>query len=289
MLLEKLRGKRVMFIGDSIHLNQWQSFVCMINSAISPGRKSMSYENYFHAFKIEEYNASVEFYWAPYLVESNVDPPNMRDGKVDSVIMPESISKHGDIWKGADFLVFNTYIWWLKYPTIKVLRGSFDEGDAEYDEIEVSIVYERVMRTWRKWIEENVDPSKTSVFFSSLAPQHFRSSAWNNLAGINCAGETTPAINMSTSMETDIDRRIFSIAANLTKSMRVPVHLLNITTMSEYRKDAHISVYGVYGETLLSPEQKSDPARYADCVHWCLPGLPDTWNELIYTLIISPP
>ncbi|MCE7766848.1 hypothetical protein GQL56_29935, partial [Pseudomonas putida] len=23
----------------------------------------------------------------------------------------------------------------------------------------------------------------------------------------------------------------------------------------------------------------------ADCTHWCLPGLPDTWNQLFYTAL----
>ncbi|GJN10594.1 hypothetical protein PR202_ga28701 [Eleusine coracana subsp. coracana] len=40
---------------------------------------------------------------------------------------------------------------------------------------------------------------------------------------------------------------------------------------------------------LLTPEQQADPKTYADCIHWCLPGLPDTWNHFIYAHIISRP
>lgn len=114
-----------------------------------------------------------------------------------------------------------------------------------------------------------------------------RSLDWNNPDGVKCAKETTPVLNMSTQLQVGTDRRVFMVAANVTRSMKVPVYFLNITTLSEYRKDAHTSVYTIRQGKMLTPEQKADPATYADCIHWCLPGLPDTWNEFLYTRIIS--
>jgi hypothetical protein len=49
--------------------------------------------------------------------------------------------------------------------------------------------------------------------------------------------------------------------------MKKQVYLLDITLLSELRKDAHPSVY------------TKDHGN--DCSHWCLPGLPDTWNILL--------
>ena len=56
-------------------------------------------------------------------------------------------------------------------------------------------------------------------------------------------------------------------------TMKSRVFLLDITTLSQLRKDAHPSTYGGGGGT--------------DCSHWCLPGLPDTWNQLLYAALIS--
>ncbi|XVE52475.1 hypothetical protein DITRI_Ditri02bG0124800 [Diplodiscus trichospermus] len=288
LLLEKLRGKRLMFVGDSIHFSQMLSMVCMVQSFIPPERKSLSYASYTTVFKTEEYNASMEFYWAPFLVESNVDPPTMRDGTVDPVIKLESITKHGETWKNVDYLIFNTYIWW-RYPTVKALRGSSDDDWAtDYVEMDQNVAYKSVLKSWAKWVEENVDPNKTSVFFSSMAPSHIKNSSWNNTKGTKCANETSPIFNMSSPVDVGTNRQLFTIALNVTQSLkRIHIRFLNITTLSEYRKDAHTSIYAAHGGKLLTPQQKSDPSTFADCVHWCLPGLPDTWNELLYSLILS--
>lgn len=69
--------------------------------------------------------------------------------------------------------------------------------------------------------------------------------------------------------------------------LRVNVRVLNITQLSEYRKDGHASIYGERKGKLLTKEQRLDPKNYADCIHWCLPGVPDTWNEILYAVLLQ--
>lgn len=61
---------------------------------------------------------------------------------------------------------------------------------------------------------------------------------------------------------------------NKKKKEEMSVELLDITGLSQLRKDGHPSVYGEGGR------------RGNDCTHWCLPGLPDTWNLLLYASLI---
>lgn len=59
------------------------------------------------------------------------------------------------------------------------------------------------------------------------------------------------------------------------------LHVLNVTHLTSRRKDGHSSMY------YLGPTVGPAPINRQDCSHWCLPGIPDTWNELLYALFMK--
>ncbi|GFP92184.1 protein trichome birefringence-like 3 [Phtheirospermum japonicum] len=280
--LQKLKGKRLMFVGDSLQRGQWQSFVCLVDSVIPQGMKSMKRGRLHSVFKAEEYNATVEFYWAPFLVEANSDLP--LDLK-KRVLRVDSVAKHAKHWIGVDILVFDTYVWWISDITTKSIWGSFSNGEEGYEELDTPIAYTIGLKTWANWVDSNVDPNKTRVFFTTMSPTHVRSADWGNANGTKCFNETKP-INEKRYWGSGSNKRIMSIVANVVRRMKVPVTLINITQLSEYRIDAHASIYTELGGKLLTDEEKADPLHHADCIHWCLPGVPDTWNQILYAHLL---
>lgn len=101
-----------------------------------------------------------------------------------------------------------------------------------------------------------------------------RGGQWN--AGGHCREALKP-IN-ETSSSSYSDKNI--ILEEVLSQMKTPVTILNITKLSDYRVDGHPSVYG-------RQPGNSNSKGSEDCSHWCLPGVPDTWNELLYFLLKS--
>ncbi|CAI0415646.1 unnamed protein product [Linum tenue] len=261
-MLESLRGKRMMYVGDSLNRGQYVSMVCLESA------KSMETTGSLTVFTAADYNATIEFYWAPFLLESNSDDAVIHRVS-DRIVRRGSINKHGRHWKGADVVVFNTYLWWMTGLKMKT-------EDA----------YRMAMRSMMRWARKNMDPRRTRVFFTSMSPTHAKSGDWGGEPGKNCYNETTP-INNATYWGSDSRRSIMQVIGEEFGKSKYPVTFLNITQLSNYRKDAHTSIYKKQWSPLTA-EQLANPVSYADCTHWCLPGLQDTWNELLFAKLFYP-
>ena len=151
----------------------------------------------------------------------------------------------------------------------------FEYDGQLVEEMPIELAYERAMKTWAKWVRTNVNPKKTTIFFRSISTEH-KGEHW-------CYNSTQPIIDDSyTSLFPKllieiIERQI----EEMNKKKRV-VKYLNITKLSGHRQDAHPSIYRSSTWKIYIQKYKRLIPSYADCSHWCLPGLPDTWNRLLY-------
>ncbi|KAH7578250.1 hypothetical protein JRO89_XS01G0359600 [Xanthoceras sorbifolium] len=216
-MLESMRGKRLVFVGDSVNRNQWESMLCMLMGAVRDPKKvyethgrRITKEKGNYSFKFVDYKCTVEYYVSHFLVhegKARVGQKRVQTLRIDSI--DRGLSR----WRGADILIFNTAHWWTHYKT-KAGINYYQEGDQVHPRLDVSTAFRRALMTWASWVDKHIKPSKTQVFFRNSAPSHFRI-------------------------------------------------------------EGHPSRYGRKPDKQFSSSGE-------DCSHWCLPGVPDTWNELLY-------
>ncbi|KAM7258549.1 hypothetical protein ACFE04_014290 [Oxalis oulophora] len=273
--LMKMKGKSIMFVGDSLGRNQWESLICLIATATPQSQMKMVKGDPLSTLNFLEYGVSISIYRAPYLVDIDV-----AQGK--RILNLDKIDANSDAWRDANVLVFNTGHWWTHKGSLQGWDLMLS-GGKYYQDMDRLVAMEKGLKTWSNWVDSNIDRTKTKVFFLSISPTHYNPSEWNvgsttSTTNKNCYGETAP-LQGTTYPGTYPDQ--MKVVDTVLRDMHSPTYLLDITMLSELRKDGHPSIYS--GD--LSPQQRANPAHSADCSHWCLPGLPDTWNQLLYSAL----
>ncbi|KAJ1375482.1 PMR5 N-terminal domain [Sesbania bispinosa] len=261
--LRRLRGKSLLFVGDSLSLNQWQSLTCMIHTAVPHAKYTLTRAGGLSIFTFPSYNVKLMFFRDAFLVDIVSESSGIRVLELDSI-------ETGKLWKGADILIFDSWHWWL-HSGRKQPWDFIQEGNHVYRDMNRLVAYEKGLKTWAKWVEDNVDPNKTKVFFQGVSPDHLDGVKWGQ-PGANCEKQILPVSGFKYPGGPHTAELVLE---KVLRAMSKPVYLLNVTTLSQLRKDGHPSIYGHGGH------------RDMDCSHWCLPGVPDTWNMLLYAALIQ--
>ncbi|KAG9150793.1 hypothetical protein Leryth_002957 [Lithospermum erythrorhizon] len=267
--LEMLRNKRVVFVGDSMSRTQWESLICLLMTGIED--KQSVYEVHgskitkqirFLGVKFSSFNFTIEFYRSVFLVQHNWSPKHWPR-RVRSALKLDVMDDISKEWINSDVLIFNTGQWWV--PGKLFGTGCyFQLGDSLRLGLSVANAFGIALVTWSSWVDAMINSSRTRVFFRTFEPSH-----WRNLTLRQCNITTQPLQEAGGKDQSPYSETVFQVV----KAMRTPVTVLHITPMSAFRSDAHVGHW-------------SDNPSLSDCSHWCLPGIPDMWNEILLSNLL---
>lgn len=266
-LLRMWSGKKVMFVGDSLALNQYESLLCLIHAAVPGATTTVSPRSGkidpSTTVAFQEYNVTLVYYLTHYLVD-------LVNEKAGRILKLDSIDQARN-WLGADVLVFDSWHWWPRTGPTQPWDYMEEDGKLVKD-MDRSLAFTKALNTWARWVDANLVQTSTKVFFQGISPSHYKGQEWGASAKKTCMGETEPLNSTAPYPGGPIPQQ--AILKSALAGMAKPVYLLDFTFLSQLRKDAHPTKYdgGIFG---------------GDCTHWCIAGLPDTWNVLFYAALLG--
>ncbi|KAF0901691.1 hypothetical protein E2562_006171 [Oryza meyeriana var. granulata] len=286
--LAAVRGKHVAFVGDSMARNQAESLVCLLGSAFPYHlvyRDPKPRKRKFWRWAFPTHGVTVSVYWAPFLATAAGRPENysIQHNLVYLDTLAERWSADADT---MDVVVLSQGHWfWI--PTIyhngsEVIGMHNVTGLKHTDDIGLFSPYRW---TLRMALERLVGSGNRTVVVATFSPSHFKK-AWDDPT--TCT-RTRPYEEGEKEVG-GIEGELRSIAMEevATASARSGgrgsrVEVLDVTKLATMRPDGHPGVY-----MHRDPFARGVPERLqSDCLHFCLPGPVDTFNEILLQLLIS--
>jgi hypothetical protein len=118
-ILEMLRNKRVVFVGDSMSRTQWESLICLLMTGVED--KESVYEINgnkitkrirFLGVRFSSFNFTIEFFRSVFLVQQGWMPRHAPK-RVKSTLRLDKLDNISKYWVNSDVLIFNTGQWWV--------------------------------------------------------------------------------------------------------------------------------------------------------------------------------
>ncbi|PPD97413.1 hypothetical protein GOBAR_DD05563 [Gossypium barbadense] len=278
--LKRMQDKTLAFVGDSLGRQQFQSLMCMITAGkdrsdvldvgneyglvLPPGSTRPN----GWAYRFLSTNITVLYYWSSGLCE--LEPLDVKDPQTEYAMhldRPPSFLRQ--FLHKIDVLVLNTGHHWNR-GKLRANRWVMYVGGAPNTNKKIANMGRAknfTIHNTVKWLDSQVPKHPhLKAFYRSISPRHFVNGDWNT--GVSCNNTKPMSIGKEVLQEGSSDHAAVS-AVRWTG-----VKLLDITALSQVRDEGHISRICI----------TSSPG-VQDCLHWCLPGVPDTWNEILFAQI----
>ncbi|GJP45593.1 hypothetical protein CLOM_g4967 [Closterium sp. NIES-68] len=282
-----MKGKRMLMVGDSITNNAYQSLLCLISSADNRGKPfdDDSAPKGLKGVDFPSIDFSLHFYFSPYLTQAERRKPIVNQTgtpgyKVNITTIDPVVQFLVPYY---DVVLFSTGVWWSQnFP------GSPKQPDQYYIQgglVNITNVNAQwyAVKSWANFLTRIEYPGMP--YFLSFSPKHGPVNPTD--PGEGSCGATRP-MQWEEAMD---EYSNLTVAEDYYKSQKNALRgsvfrHVRVTRMSETRPDAHLGMWNQIQPDVSAAFRTPDKG---DCTHWCLPGLPDSWMDMLYTQMLLEP
>ncbi|KAK7338030.1 hypothetical protein VNO77_18627 [Canavalia gladiata] len=280
--LNIMRDKSWAFIGDSISRNHVQSLLCILSQVEAVDEVYHDEEYRSKIWKFPSYNFTLSVIWTPFLMKADIfEDTNGISSSEIQLYLDTLDTKWTNQYNNFDYVVIAGGKWYLKtaiYHENGTVTGCHNCHGKNLTELGLEYAYRKAVKQVLNFVTDS--EHKAVVFFRTTAPDHFENGEW--FSGGYC-NRTVPLkedeVNMS-----DVDSIMRSIEVEeFNKKVSASfgdsnLKLLDTTQLSLLRPDGHPGPYRQFHPLPNAQVQN-------DCLHWCLPGPIDSWNDIVLHML----
>ncbi|KAK7391785.1 hypothetical protein VNO78_20206 [Psophocarpus tetragonolobus] len=287
--LELMRGKTLAFIGDSVARNQMESMLCILWQVETPkNRGNRNMQRYY--FRSTSF--MIVRIWSSWLVKLTSEPFAYAPAGVDKLHLDFPDEKLMEHIPKFDVVVLSSGHWFAK-QSVYILNNEIVGGQLwwpdKFRQMKVDSVkaYGISVETILTAIA-TIPNYKGLTIVRSYSPDHYEGGAWNT--GGSCTGKIKPL---------EPDQVVENVHTNIMHGQQVTgfnraveratngskLRLMDITEAFQYRHDGHPGPYRSPDPNKITKRGPDGRPPPQDCLHWCMPGPVDTWNELVFEVI----
>ncbi|KAF7132082.1 hypothetical protein RHSIM_Rhsim09G0193600 [Rhododendron simsii] len=309
--LELMRGKTLAFIGDSVARNQMESLFGKKMEGGNRFRHGLSafvwwiglWESDVETPKNRGNRRMQRYYfrststmivriWSSWLVHQTSDSFDYIPKNVVRLHLDAPDEGFMEFIPQYDVLVLSSGHWFAK-QSVYILNNEIVGGQLWWPDKSRPMKVNNV-DAFGISVETILNAIATHPKFTGLtivrsfSPDHYEGGAWNT--GGSCTGKVKPALDheivengftniMLEKQVAGFDRAIKKV------SNGAKLKFMDITGMFGYRHDGHPGPYRSPDPNKVTKRGPGGKPPPQDCLHWCMPGPVDTWNELVLEII----
>ncbi|KAL6979497.1 hypothetical protein U1Q18_021158 [Sarracenia purpurea var. burkii] len=232
------------------------------------------------------YNFTISIIWSSFLAKAAIFENN--DGVSTSDIVLHLDKPDGtwtDQYYGLDNMIFSSGKWFIKTEIYyeNMVLGCHYCPKRNLTELGFNFAYRKILKNMFDFIVTS--NHKGMIFYRTTTPDHFENGEW--FSGGSCQRTTHVKegefeLNELTRILRDVELEEFEKAVANASRNGVNLKLLDLMPLSLLRPDGHPGPYRHF-----YPFTKDKNAEViSDCLHWCLPGPIDSWNDLIMEMVV---
>ncbi|XP_028796451.1 protein trichome birefringence-like 18 [Neltuma alba] len=287
--LELMRGKTLAFIGDSVARNQMESMLCILWQVEAPKNRG---NRHMQRYYFKSTSVMIVRIWSSWLVKHVSDPFDYAPAGVDKLHLDAPDDILMEHIPNFDVVVLSSGHWFAK-QSVYILNNEIVGGQLWWPDKSRPMKINNI-EAFGVSVETILTALATHPNYTGLtivrsySPDHYEGGAWNT--GGSCTGKEKPLApgqlvengftNIMHEKQVTGFNRAVKKATNKSK-----LRLMDITEAFSYRHDGHPGPYrnpDPNKKTKRGPDGRPPPQ---DCLHWCMPGPVDTWNELVFEVV----